>query len=367
MPPPTLIDLAAVNIAEQSDLATPNHTWERTVPFLRTATPIQMSPQDDRQQDVIGDANAWGVAHPPARVANLTTLNIPMPLDANEVLLPLRAGLVGGVVGAQIAGGVDGYTYTFTPRMDLTGRADPDFYTVQYVERGAVPRTINVPKCFATNIGITIPSGDGLVQMTAAYQGGKADPTGGAAASGLSIGPRALCPKRAVGFSIHDTWAAAVAATSEASAAVSSGSISLPTGLALRDVVSSNLDLDYDYVDFTRIGEGATCNLSIYADTSSSGLDAEELVHKDAGDIRYLKFFFRSSAPQLSLAGGAKFTLGVDVIMAMRHTTDSLQARGSADGQGRQTLAMNFVSAKGSAPDESLQVVVRNGVSAYPA
>ena len=249
----------------------------------------------------------WGNRFGPERVSNLSTLQIPQPLDMSEVLLPLRAGFVGAVTGARIATGFDGFTYTFTPVMNLTGRADVNYYTMQYVERGDTNRTIDIPKVFATNLTITVPDGNGLVQMSASYQGGKADDPGSAAAGGLTIAARALCPKRLVSIGIYDNYAAAAAATPAASGVVRSVALTIPTGLAVADNLSADAALDYDAVGLTRIGESATAVLSIYTDPENTGFEREELVHKNAnngaGDLRYLRLRLRVLAGQVAADG----------------------------------------------------------------
>ena len=49
---PTIIDLASLNIAEQTDIGTVNNTFARSIPFQRSAT-VTKVPTDDRQEDVI--------------------------------------------------------------------------------------------------------------------------------------------------------------------------------------------------------------------------------------------------------------------------------------------------------------------------
>ena len=359
--------LRRLNIAEQVNIATPATSWTRTIPFSASEryNPIR---ENDRQADTLGRASLWGEQFRAVRTRNMAQLTIPNALDCNEFLLPCLTGLVGGVAGVQIQAGVDGYTWTFTPDMSGQARSDVDLYSVQRVESdvaaAATVRTAIIPKVYCEQFAITIADG-GLITTSAQYRGGKVTDPGAAAQAGLTIRtPRSLCPKRISAAALYDSWAAAVAGA-PGRAAIISGTITIPTGLTPTDDMENNPDLDYLSLDPSSVN--ATANLRIYAETGAASLEREELAHLEAADLRFLKVRLNSGRPALNLSGGATFQPGVDIIMSMTHTDDSIGSRGEADSANRGIVAMNLIGGADTVQVNGLQIVVRNEIATFPS
>ena len=367
----TIRRLASLNIGEQTNLATKQTTFTRAIPF-RAGDQILEQPQDDRQADVLGNQSLWGEQFPPERVSNMSQVTVSGPLDLQQILLPLLSGLVGGVTGT-VDGTVDSaYAWAFTPDMDASSRTEVDYYTFQGVERSAggaqSVHTVEVPKAFCSQLVITIPEGGAgaLVTAQATYRGGKLDDPGGNAASGLSIAtPRLLVPSKLCAIGFFDTWAAAPAGAAAASVAVRGATITIPMGLEPSENLQANEDLDYTALD--PVPTNATVGVSIYGDPAVNSLEREEKAHKEAGDLRFLRFSLPASR---TLVDGSDSTAtlrpSMEIIMALRHATDSEVARGQADGQGRQTYHLNYVAAADSAQTNGLYVAVTNGQASYP-
>lgn len=364
-------------IGKQADLATPATSFNRTMRF-RTGATVTKVRGEDPMLDSIGDASLWGPQDAPETTGSASTFSVPSFLELNDVLLPLLSGLQGGVTGVVDADVSTGYTWTFEPNLSATGRSAIDYYTLKDIRRDAgvdgaaqTVRTLDAPKAHCTQIQITIPEGQfpngpGLVQLNCSYTAGRADDPGAALASPPAlVRPPLFVSGGRVAMAIYDTWAAALAGSPGASLELRPGSqITIPTGLTPSDLRSDNAGLDFIALDASELP--ATATVGLYSGLGAAALEQTELAHRDAQDLRVLKFrFTANSSPEVE--GADEFPLRMDVIMAMRHTPASLSVLGRADSRGRGITDMAFSSAMDTAQTAGLRVVVQNRTSAFPA
>jgi len=292
----------------------------------------------------------------PVDTMHQTDFEFTIPLDFEQVLLPCLSGLRGGITPSTPGTGA-ARLWVFT-----LGNSDPliDTYTIEYAVRNAEASIDEMgfesPYGFTT--GISIQGGDsGLPQATFTMVGRKSKSATSTGAIALPTRTHAANGKWSI--YVDDTWANL--GTAQISAQVHGFTWSLEGHVAPERFLDGRVDLDFSgYIPL--IGRVVDLSLDVTINPDATGFIQEEIVHRDAGDLRFVEVAMTGAA---FVAPDAAFNHFVKLDGAYFHAPDSMSEFG-ADRNGMMTANMHLLSAYDATGANDIQVQVQNTLATFP-
>lgn len=269
------------------------------------------------------------------------------PLAFQEILLPLLAGLKGGVTGAGV--GAD-KTWTFTK--PNTADPAPDTYTIEWVERDFTnDYEIESAFCFCTEFAISARDG-GVPQLSATFVGRKAVESTKTAAIAL---PTLTFMANGRWQLYMDTTFAALGTTAIAGQ-IYGFDWKFSGFLFPQYYLDNRADLDFSTYHFKPGMVDLTIDAVINAD--AAGIIRAQQANRDTPALVFPEL--RLNGPAL---GGSAYTIKLQ--MAAVHAPDSMAERG-ADRDGNLVTRMHLLSQYDPTSGNDVQVIVVNDITAFP-
>ena len=334
----------------------------------------RLSPQETwhRYEGVKGRPSLAPTSLPPELVDEEIQFTQPMDLDANGMLLPLRAafGLIvptGGANPETPSNGVLSRVWTFAP--PSIQHPDPTLYTLLWIESDTedppIQYALKAEDIYCTQIQIQ-GNDQGVATFTATYMGN--GPEYGATIPSPApdlINPIIFASPK-VTMSIDDTWAAMVGATPAMEINVMGLNATLETGLEAIPQQHGS----FGFKELSPKMRPLTITATAFVQSGATSLTRAEQTHKRGSDKRFVKLRFESTKiiETVDVAGvSTPFPYYFEIGGCMYHDEGSIVERGGSDSAGRLTMSLNFKSADDESADHrDLYIALQNNQSAFP-
>lgn len=309
----------------------------------------------EEQEQFEGEMNGLLVrtTRPPLAVRNGTELEIAFPLDFEQILFPLLAGVKGGVTPTQPGTG-DAELWTFTP--GVSADPAPDAYTLEFDERsGADAAGMEAPYGIVSEIVIAA-SFEGVPTVNVSLFAQKTTDGSSTGSIALPTLNKAAGPLWAAYF--DDAWADL--GDTQVTGQIYGFSATIRTGLSAGFYMDGRSTLD-----FTRYEVGprmVDLTLDVTHDPASAALIQSEEAHKSAGTTRFVRLQVDGPAfdsPDNALAHFVRLD------GAYSHAPDSMQDRGG-ERDGNLTTQIHLQSVHDATQGQDFEIAVQNALAAFP-
>ena len=284
-----------------------------------------------------------------------TEADLTMPLDFDQILLALEAGMKGGITPTQPGGAGPAELWTYTP--SVTADPAPKAFTLEWATHDGTNEESD-ESSYGIVTGFEITAGDdGLSQLVINVEARKAK----ASASTAALAVPTTLERVPVGLwtLFNDTTWGGLGGT-QITEQISNIKITWGDFIRPERYHDGRADLDFSKYEYSA-GRLLDVTFDVISDPNS-GFLPDERVKKSAGDLVFVRLEALGSA--FAAPDGA-FTRQIRFDGCFVHASDSLQARG-ADRDGLEMTSCHLISTYDPTQAQDVEVTVQTLLSAFP-
>ena len=348
--PPAIRPATAIQIGAETTRGTAVAATRRIV--TPAATYRRQETFEHFEEDL--DGLLSGSSRDPLNTRNGTELELGgMPLDFEQILIPLLSGIKGGVISTDPGTG-EARLWTFLP--SVTADPVPDTFTVEFEESDfTTGQEMEAPYAFTTELEIT--GGDeGTPELRWVMTARKTIDSTKTASIALPDLTEAANARWAV--YIDDSWA--TLGTTRIAGQIYGFTWSLSDFLRPGYYLDNRTDLDFSQYEYGR--RRVELTLDVVHDTAATGLVPLEEADKAAGNTRFVRV--EVTGPAFASPDNA-LNHFVRLDGAYKHMDDSMAERGG-DRDGNLTTQLVLQSRYDSTSGNDFEAVVQNAVDTFP-
>lgn len=295
-------------------------------------------------------------ATPPVVTREGTEFEFSLPLDFEQILLPLLSGMKGGVTPTTPGTGV-GRLWTFTPGM--TTDPLPDAYTIEYSEADmdASPNALGneAPYGFTTSLQIT-GGEDSVPQLNVSMVARKS--TLAVATAAIAMPAMSFGPNMRWGLYIDNTWAGL--GGTQITGQIFNFAWTFDGFLRPVYRMDNRSTLDFSQYEFKP--RNVDLVIDAILDAASSGLVPTEDALKTAGTKRFVRVELTGDAFVAPDTGLNRF---IRLDGCYTHAEDSMQERGG-EQDGNVIAQLHLTGFYDSTQGQDVEVAVQNNLATFP-